>query len=1249
MNKQPILLGAEGAGVPVPDGDLDLEEKDVDVVSPTRKRGGQSANKSEEPNPKKEKNLSDTVTLDVAKIRGLLVEQSRELLSAQQSQLNKAVQEMEAKVESRVCQVEEQVASLAGQNVALESKVTQLETALQELADTVKGGGSGGRVLPGVDEGRRRSTLVIGGWPRDSRRQTILKELNEAIRTLNLGGDIDQEAFCTGPRRSLALLPMTARPGEPDADKRARMFKVVSAFASNQVVSGAGTKLWCSFSKTPEERAVAAHASLIKRVVAEFDADIAQNSLDFEYKTGTAWGPDGMLCSAHLPVPPKHDHKGIDEVGEAPFKKWIDVGLLARLVSKPPKKVREMIEQCRAVENGFHFSLFGWNVGGCDISDLASAIQNATSRPLAPDAVLALQELPRAGVGWATEKQGSLQILSHRCDESWRGAGVAFKSEVWSVARRVASGRGVWVQLKHMKVGSLVWVGSVHLTPGATHSQSEQEMSEFLRGMPKGANPVVCQCDANAGIRWSVQDEHVMAVGLDGKANGVLDQLKCKHLQVISPTEEQFGVPTSRPRQVGRRGHIIDYMSVSGVAGASLYVHVDSHIVLGTDHELLEGSLVVRKGSSINRFSTKPRVWCGGVDRIESLDQRLLVDLARRCTKVVPGRGYRDPPDVKAAVQRARKKWEAERLARASQGAQKGDPHTVLHDHLASVYSGDGVRPNEGVYPGSTKGFDMQELRTALGQMKTGKSVGVDGTSAELLKALADLPGGAEHLLEFMTRTLVTHEVPPDWNVPLMVILAKVGAPTEAKHLRPISMGSAAGKLFSRMLLNRTLPFVSARTHSQCAGVGRQSSDFLYPVWRVLMLEREWHAGACLVKLDIAKAFDTVDREQLLRKLQSRMGDCSEMRCWRALLQDGEAVLQSPWGTSLLGMTRGIKQGAVESPALFAMVAEVCLAEAARRFQWQSLGELFPGMPHHDVLFMDDCILWHIMISGVKVEAVSEMEVVAFCWASVQMSPQGVGGCYGFAVGEWEANEDTGARMFHTRMKAFCLPFMFSMWLHVAWPCAPLCGGNVPAGRCEDRRVLKDLCPSTYMIMPKIDVFSGERWEAWEPQGEECMGPHQWPLGAFRDWEQCPVMFDRLELGYGTVGVDVDGDTVVMMQGYLRKDVGPRADGIPRRDFEELVADFRQLVDAGDGRRARRDLAHRVQCRQPARVRRFMQEVLGECFNDDMVLPLEARRYSVDVETWVDRLSDCCANMRLCRVCHPVGHRLEPTLPFHSE
>ncbi|CAE7889723.1 hypothetical protein AK812_SmicGene6044 [Symbiodinium microadriaticum] len=392
----------------------------------------------------------------------------------------------------------------------------------------------------------------------------------------------------------------------------------------------------------------------------------------------------------------------------------------------------------------FHIRVFGWNVGGCDISDLASAVTNAASRAPAPDDILVLQE-----------------------------------------------------------------------------------MTDFLKPSPIGAIPVVCQCDANAAIRWCEQEGQVMPVGLDGKANEVLGQLEGKRLQLVPPGTGQWTTPTSRPRQQGRQGHIIDYMSVRGIARTRLRVHVDSYLVLGTDHELLEGSLVLRRGPPNLRFSTKPRVWTGGIDRVHHVDQQVLVDLAARCTKRAVGLAYRDPPEVKEAVHRAkflkskeswcqvrslrkqaRRKWESERLARASQGdwealkqckppkqsgwehtfadAQPGDPHTAVHNHLEKVYQGEGVRPNSGVFPGATKGFDLEELRTALGQMKTGKSVGVDGTSAELLKAIAELPGGAEHLLEFMTRTLVTHEIPRDWNAPLMIILAKVSTPLEAKHLSAV-------------------------------------------------------------------------------------------------------------------------------------------------------------------------------------------------------------------------------------------------------------------------------------------------------------------------------------------------------------------------------------------------------------------------------------------------------------------------------
>ncbi|OLP97976.1 hypothetical protein AK812_SmicGene19616 [Symbiodinium microadriaticum] len=396
-NKQPPILlgGGAAAAIPVPMGDVELEGEG-DVLSPGgRKRGGGAPDPAGP--PKKEKTALETVTLDVAKVRDLLVEQSKELLAAQQGQL---------------------------------SQVTQLETALQELAGAVKNNHSGGGRLPGsgVADDRRRSTLVIGGWPRDSRRQDILRELKEAVQKLGLSDLVDQEAFCTGPRRSIALMPMSSRESESEADKRARMFKFVSAFASNELYSGAGTKLWCSFSKSPEERAIAAHAALVKRVVVSFDPILAQEQLDFEYKTGTAWGPDGMLCSSSLPVPPKHDHKGIDVSGEPPFKRWIDVGLLARLVGKSVKQA-----------------------------------------------------------------------------------------------------------------GAMLSVGSVHLTPGATHAQSKQEMAEFMGSSPKGAVPAVCQCDANASIRWRVLDGEVMPVGVDGKANEVVSQLVNARFQLVSPGEGQWG------------------------------------------------------------------------------------------------------------------------------------------------------------------------------------------------------------------------------------------------------------------------------------------------------------------------------------------------------------------------------------------------------------------------------------------------------------------------------------------------------------------------------------------------------------------------------------------------------------------------------------------------------------------------------------------------------------------------------------
>ena len=335
-NKAPILLGERGAEkVPIPDDDDDM--------SPMRKRGqdesvaaGQAASKRER---------SGVVTLDVAKIRELLREQSKEIMEHQAAQLAAAMQEMESKVDKKVSLVEQHIGELSGHHDELQTRVVQLEGALAELTKLVRDGRGAG--LPKTDDERRKSTLVVGGWPRESRRQDILDELREGLKQLGLARDHDQAPFCTGPRRSIALLPMPLRPNETESDRRNRMFKFVTAFAETEVLTKAGTRLWCNFSKSPEERAIAAHAALIKRVVASFDAEAARDQLDFEYKTGTVWGPHGMLCSVRLPVPPQHDHKGISVDSESAHKQWIDLGLLAKLVGKTKKQVEEAVAASR--------------------------------------------------------------------------------------------------------------------------------------------------------------------------------------------------------------------------------------------------------------------------------------------------------------------------------------------------------------------------------------------------------------------------------------------------------------------------------------------------------------------------------------------------------------------------------------------------------------------------------------------------------------------------------------------------------------------------------------------------------------------------------------------------------------------------------------------------------------------------------------------------------------------------------------
>ena len=664
----------------------------------------------------------------------------------------------------------------------------------------------------------------------------------------------------------------------------------------------------------------------------------------------------------------------------------------------------------------------GWNVGGTELVELPKAVREALGDPMQKQDLVLLQELPRDRTGWSYLPLADRRLVSHRSDQQWRGTGLWYDMTAWSLLRKVHTLKGVWFKVGHLESPVELWVGTAHFTPGCSVSQYEEEVQDHFDGLPPSSHRVIFQGDVNTGLSWADERGVVTVVPKEGKG-GILHRILTeKDLHVGAPSPEQWNTPTSRPRQEGRQGQCIDVSCSRGIKCDRVYIHEGSYMKLGTDHEMCHLEYVIRAKKCQTRHETGPRVWVGGVSQVDHMDQAYIEHLAGRCTKPVPGQGYKDTAEIKQAFRQAkrsgsselwkralklrkeaRRAWEQARLVKASQGdwhsfralkprkqegwdvgfaeAQQGDPHTAVHEHLSQVYQGEEVEEVRVAWQGDVVAFSIEELRTGVSQMKRGKSVGIDKTSTELLLGLMEVPGGEQHLLEWFNRILATQCIPEQWNKPILIMLPKIRAPKQAKELRPIAMGSGVSKLFSRMLLNRAMPSLSPTSGTQCSGPGRQTGDYLYTVIRLFELSREWGNPLTVFKLDLEKAFDSLDRTALLRKLEEAIGAGPELNCWKGLLRGTVGQLQTPWGSTEVQMRRGIKQGAVESPTMFAWIAEIAIATAIQKYGWHQGPRLFEGLEPEEMLYMDDGMLWSALPSTIQVRA---------CQLAVELSAYGL-------------------------------------------------------------------------------------------------------------------------------------------------------------------------------------------------------------------------------------------------------------------
>ena len=96
-----------------------------------------------------------------------------------------------------------------------------------------------------------------------------------------------------------------------------------------------------------------------------------------------------------------------------------------------------------------------------------------------------------------------------------------------------------------------------------------------------------------------------------------------------------------------------------------------------------------------------------------------------------------------------------------------------------------------------------------------------------------------------------------------------------------------------------------------------------------------------------------------------------EYNCWKRLLAPGLATIRTPWGEEQILQTRGIRQGAVESPFLFSVAMECALREAQDHPDWPKEIGAAPDLYLQELLYMDDTVLW----SGSKQNLVTKFSI----------------------------------------------------------------------------------------------------------------------------------------------------------------------------------------------------------------------------------------------------------------------------------
>lgn len=275
-----------------------------------------------------------------------------------------------------------------------------------------------------------------------------------------------------------------------------------------------------------------------------------------------------------------------------------------------------------------------------------------------------------------------------------------------------------------------------------------------------------------------------------------------------------------------------------------------------------------------------------------------------------------------------------------------------------------------------------EEVFRALRKMKMGKAPGLDGVASTILRTAADVVGTnslKEENWTVQALTLMFNYVfrketwPARWQSGIVVPIHKGGNRMDPGNYRPITLLSVVGKVFGSVVESRLSSWSEERLAMADEQGGfrrcRGTPDLLFAMKETLLVRKALNLPTLATFIDARKAYDTVWREGNFVKLHD-MGVRGKM--WRqlqAMSSNPRSRVRLPFGeTEWIEVTRGVAQGAVESPWLYSCFVNGLAEELKER----GLGITVGGILTPLLMYADDVV----MLAGTVTE-LREMNAVA--------------------------------------------------------------------------------------------------------------------------------------------------------------------------------------------------------------------------------------------------------------------------------